>query len=221
MARSTLHRPTSWIGLLAVLGIVGAAFFAVALVALHLLEPEYNDTPAMSLYALGRYGGLMVAAFCALGVGYLALAFGLRGATAASRAARLGSILLGLAGFWFVASGVFRVHAPGTPMTFSGVMHGLGFIVGVPTLIAGILILSRAFGRDDRWRSFRAVSSALGLAALTLFLIAFFAPGIPDTAMAILSRIFVSTFVLWLLLTALRLRSIARGASQPTNPRVV
>ena len=207
--------------LLAVLGIVGAAFFAVALVALHLLEPEYNGTPAMSLYALGRYGGLMVAAFCALGVGYLALAFGLRGATAASRAARLGSILLGLAGFWFVVSGAFRVHAPGTPMTFSGVMHGLGFIVGVPTLLASILVLSRAFGRDDRWRSFRPPSLTLGLAALTLFLIAFFAPGIPGMAVVILSRIFVGTFVLWLLLTALRLRSIATGASsqQPTHMR--
>ncbi len=203
---------TKRLELLAVLGIIGAAFFAVALVALHFLEPEYNDTPAMSLYALGRYGGLMVAAFCALGVGYLALAFGLRGATAASGAARLGSILLGLAGFWFVVSGMFRVHAPGTPMTFSGVMHGLGFIVGVPTLIASILVLSRAFGRDNRWRSFRPVSSALGLAALILFLIAFFAPGIPGTAVVILSRVFVSTFVLWLLLTALRLHSIAKGA---------
>jgi hypothetical protein len=203
---------TKRLELLAVLGIIGAAFFAVALVALHFLEPEYNDTPAMSLYALGRYGGLMVAAFCALGVGYLALAFGLRGATAASGAARLGSILLGLAGFWFVVSGMFRVHAPGTPMTFSGVMHGLGFIMGVPTLIASILVLSRAFGRDNRWRSFRPVSSALGLAALILFLIAFFAPGIPGTAVVILSRVFVSTFVLWLLLTALRLHSIAKGA---------
>lgn len=207
--------------LLAVLGIIGAAFFAVALVALHFLEPEYNDTPAMSMYALGRYGGLMMAAFCALGVGYLALAFGLRGATAASGTARLGSILLGLAGFWFVVSGVFRVHAPGAPMTFSAVMHGLGFIVGVPTLIASILVLSRAFGHDDRWRSFRPPSSALGLAALILFLIAFFAPGLPGTAVVILSRMFVGTFVLWLLLTALRLRSIVTGASaqQPTRVR--
>jgi MFS family permease len=212
---------TKRLELLAVLGIIGAAFFAVALVALHFLEPEYNNTPAMSQYALGRYGGLMVAAFCVLGVGYLALAFGLRSATVALGAARLGSILLGLAGFWFVVSGVFRVHAPGTPMTFSGVMHGLGFIVGVPTLIASILVLSGAFGRDDRWRSFRPVSSALGLAALILFLIAFFAPGIPGTAVVILSRVFVGTFVLWLLLTALRLRSIAKGASaqQPTRVR--
>jgi MFS family permease len=205
---------------LAVLGIIGAAFFAVALVALHFLEPEYNNTPAMSQYALGRYGGLMMAAFCALGVGYLALAFGLRSATAALGAARLGSILLGLAGFWFVVSGVFRVHASGTHMTFSGVMHGLGFIVGVPTLIASILVLSRAFGRDDRWRSFRPLSSALGLAALLLFLIAFFAPGLPGTAVVILSRIFVGTFVLWLLLTALRLRSIVTGTSVQQPPHV-
>ncbi len=174
----------------------------------------------MSQYALGRYGGLMVAAFCALGVGYLALAFGLRGATAATRGARLGSILLGLAGFWFVVSGVFRVHAPGAPMTFSGVMHGLGFIVGVPTLIASILILSRAFGRDDGWCSFRPPSLTLGLAALILFLIAFFAPGIPDMTVVILSRIFVGTFVLWLLLTALRLRSIVTGASAQQSTRV-
>ncbi len=106
-------------------------------------------------------------------------------------------------------------------MTFSGVMHGLGFIVGVPTLIASILVLSRAFGRDDGWRSFRPPSSALGLAALILFLIAFFAPGLSGTAVVILSRIFVGTFVLWLLLTALRLRSIVTGASaqQPTRVR--
>lgn len=211
MTSSNLHHRARPLEFLAILGIAGATVFALTLVILHFLQPETNDTPAMSQYALGRYGGLMVAAFCALGVGYLALAFGLRGAITASKASRVGSILLGLAGLWFVVSGVFRVHAAGTPMTFSGVMHGLGFIVGVPTLIASILVFSGAFGRDDRWRSFRSPSLALGVAALILFLIAFFAPGLPGIVVVVLSRIFVGTFVLWLLLTALRLRSIVKS----------
>src|SRR5215211_3367670 len=70
---------------LGILALAGAAFWATALVAMHFLGPQTNDTSTISEYAVGPYGGLYMAADVALGIGFVALALGLRGATTVSR----------------------------------------------------------------------------------------------------------------------------------------
>jgi RsiW-degrading membrane proteinase PrsW (M82 family) len=94
--------------------------------------------------------------------------------------------------------------------------------MSILSLIVGMLLLSRAFKRDDRWRTFRPVSLALGLATLAQLAVGLFVlwgEGKPLDAASF--RIFMATLVLWLVLAAIRLRSVTRGASirQPAHVR--
>ncbi len=204
--------------LLAAVGLVGPAVGTAALAALHLLRPDVNDTSTISAYAVGPYGWLMTAAFLALGVGALALAIGIRRATTRSRWSLVGSLLVGLFGIGFVLAGIFPVGGcrdlecverfeSGTDVSMSAasIAHGVGALLGILLLIVGMLVLSRAFKRDARWRSLRPWSLTLGLVALIQFVV-----GGEGLVGAVLMRTLMVTVILWMMLAALRLRSIAR-----------
>jgi hypothetical protein len=103
-------------------------------------------------------------------------------------------------------------------------IHSLGAFGGLFFLMAGMLVLSTAFKRDERWHSFWIPSLSLGLATLVLFVMAFFieaplvVPCCPSGSVAwwgaIEFRIFFGAFVLWLLLTSIRLHLVAKGSGQ-------
>jgi uncharacterized membrane protein len=225
---------TRWAARLALVGIIGTVFFIVALITIHFLRPydlvRYGTN--VGFYSVGPHGSIFVAAFVALGLAGLALALGLRRAVAPSRSLQAGSILVGLFGIGWIVGGIFR-DAPDvaslepilqekiTPA--STLVHGLGAFGGLFFLMAGMLVLSRAFKRDERWHSFWITSLILGLATLSLFIAAFFieaplvVPCCPTGSVAwwgaIESRLFFGTFVLWLLLTSIRLRAVAKDST--------
>src|SRR5215203_6644870 len=224
---------TRWAARLALVGIIGTVYFIVALTAMHFLRPHdivrYGTN--IGFYSVGPYGSIFVAAFVALGLAGLALAFGLRRAVAPSRSLQAGSILVGLFGIGWIVGGIFRdapdvaslelvVQEKITPT--STMVHGLGAFGGLIFLMAGMLVLSRAFKRDERWHSFWIPSLILGLATLALFVMAFFIEG-PDVIPccpsgsvawwgAIEFRVFFGVFVLWQLLTSIRLRTVAKAS---------
>jgi uncharacterized membrane protein len=226
---------TRWAARLALVGIMGPVFYVVAIAAIHFLRPNdivlYGNT--ISFYSVGPYGSISVAAFIALGLGALALAFGLRRTVMPSRSLRAGTTLVGLFGLGFCFAGIFRL-APNTASiepairgeitTVSGIIHGLAAFGGAFCLIAGMMVLSRAFKRDERWHSFWIPSLILGLATLALFIAAFFieapeiVPCCPSGSVAwwgaIEFRAFFGAFVLWLLLASIRLHLVAKGSTQ-------
>ncbi len=211
------HPSARQLPLLSGVGVAGPLVGAAALVALHFVRPDVNDTDLISAYAVGPYGWLMVAAFLALGIGALAVALGLRRAITPSRWSLVGSLLVGLFGVGFVLAGIFPVGGcrdvecvarfesdTNLPITAAAMAHGVGALLGILLLIAGMFVLARAFKRDPRWQSFRRWTLVLGPAALLQF-------GFPgeEIVAVILMRTLVATLILWLLLAALRLRSIA------------
>ena len=224
-----------WVARLVLVAIIGTVYFIVALTAMHFLRPHdlvrYGTN--IGFYSVGPYGSIFVAAFVTLGVAGLALALGLRRAVERSRSLSAGSVLIGLFGIGWIVGGIFR-DAPDlaslepilqekiTPA--STLVHGLGAFGGLFFLMAGMLVLSIAFKRDERWHSFWIPSLILGLATLALFVMAFFikaplvVPCCPSGSVAwwgaIESRLFFGTFVLWLLLTSIRLRAVAKGSAQ-------
>jgi hypothetical protein len=226
---------TRWAALFALVGIIGPVFYVVAIAAMHFLRPNdivlYGNT--ISFYSVGPYGSISVAAFIALGLGALALALGLRRTVVPSWSLRAGTILAGLFGLGFCLAGIFRL-APNTASiepvirgeitTVSGIIHGLAAFGGAFCLIAGMMVLSRAFKRDERWHSFWIPSLILGLATLALFIAAFFieapeiVPCCPSGSVAwwgaIEFRAFFGAFVLWLLLASIRLHLVAKGSTQ-------
>jgi hypothetical protein len=204
-------------------------FFIVALIAMHFLRSHdlvrYGTN--IGFYSVGPYGSIFHAAFVALGLAGLALALGLRRAVERSRSLSVGSVLLGLFGIGWIIGGIFS-DAPDvatlepvlkeqiTPVPT--IIHGLGSFGGLFLLMAGMVILSRAFKRDERWHSFWVLSLILGLASLALFIMAYFIeaplviPCCPTGSVAwwgaIEFRVYFGAFVLWLLLTSIRLRAV-------------
>ena len=156
---------TRWAARLGLVGIVATVFFIMALTTMHFLRPDdivrYGTN--IGFYSVGPYGSIFVAAFIALGLAGLALALGLRRAVAPSRSLRAGSVLIGLFGIGWIVGGIFR-DAPDVASlepvlqekisSASTMIHSLGAFGGLFLLMAGMLILSRAFKRDERWRSF-------------------------------------------------------------------
>ena len=227
---------TRWAARFALVGIIGTVYFIVALITMHFLRPDdivrYGGN-SIGFYSVGPYGSIFVAAFIALGLAGLALALGLRRAAAPSRSLRVGSVLLGLFGIGWVLGGIFRdapdvasletVLKEEVPSSASTMIHGLGSFGGLFLLMAGMLVLSIAFRRDERWHSFWITSLILGLATLSLFIAAFFieaplvVPCCPTGSVAwwgaIEFRVFIGAFVLWLLLTSIRLRAVAKDST--------
>ncbi len=182
---------TRWAVRLALARIIGPVFYVVAIAVMHLLCPDdivrYGNT--MSLFSVGPYGSISIAAFVALGLGALALSLGFRRAVTPSRALRAGYVLVGLFGLGFCLAGIFRL-APNTASieqviqgenpTIAGAIHGLGGFGGIFCLIVGMIVLSRAFECDERWRSFCVPSLVLGLITLVLFAIGLFVLNSPS-----------------------------------------
>jgi uncharacterized membrane protein len=225
---------TRWAARFALVGIIGTLYFIVALTVMHFLRPydlvRYGTN--VGFYSVGPHGSIFVAAFIALGLAGLALALGLRRAVAPSKFLQVGSVLIGLFGIGWIVGGIFR-DAPNVASletvlkeevpSASTMIHGLGAFGGLFLLMAGMLVLSIAFKRDERWRSFWIPSLMLGLVTLALFVMAFFieaplvVPCCPSGSVAwwgaIEFRFFIGAFVLWLLLTSIRLRAVAKDST--------
>lgn len=219
---STTRQEARRLELIAAWAIVGQAFFAATVLLLPLVSEYSLTSDYISELAIGRYGFLQTAAFFAVGVSSLVLALGIRVATKGSWGSRVGSAFFGLYGLGGILVGIFptdEVDAAGhvgSPTSVGAVHIGvsaLAFLFG----IAGMFVLSRTFKRDARWRAFWPLSLVLAVAALVAFVVS-----VPSQGpwVGLMQRIFIGTIILWQVLVAFRLRSIARGASAEQPPRV-
>jgi hypothetical membrane protein len=196
----------SWLALIA---IVGIAYFFVAVVALHFLRPEFNlVNHAVSNYAVGPYGFLMVAAFFVLALSVFALALGLARSLALTSKGWAGVLLLCIASVGMVVMGIFPgdVNALHPPATITGLVHwtaaGLSFL----SIMIAAFILSSCFKMDRRWRSFQRISLVLAVSMVVALLVY----GILALIgwIGIGQRIYIIVSLMWVLFTAVRLRAI-------------
>ena len=90
-----------------------AAYFVIVLLALHVLEPEFDlRYRFISEYVWGAYGWLMTTTFFALGLAAFIVAAGLRGIHRSSRSARLGFGVLTVGALFVCLAGVFKDFVP-------------------------------------------------------------------------------------------------------------
>jgi hypothetical protein len=219
---STTRQEAPRLELIAAMAIVGLAFFTATALLLPLVSEYSLASDYISELALGRYGYLQTTAIFAAGVSSLALAVGIREATRGSWESPLGSTFFGLYGLGFILAGIFptdevdaagRVGSPTSVGTVHFVASLSAFVLG----IAGMFVLSRTFKRDARWRGFWPWSLVLALAALVGFIVLVPSEG---AWVGLYQRIYVGTIILWEVLVAFRLRSIAKGASAEQPSRV-
>lgn len=185
-----------WLGRVA----VGGPLLCLTLVALlHVLESEVNDSDAVSEYALGDYGWLMNVAFFSAAAGIGALAVALQRSLARSKTAVAGITLLWLAAAAWVFLGAGNIDPEGADTTTHGLVHGIGFLLGLPTRLAAPLVLAAAFRRDERWASYQRPTLALGIAALTVEV-----AGFSDVASVVTLRLALGLWLVWIALTGAR-----------------
>ena len=193
---------------LAAIVLVGVAF--VAVMALHLLRADLDPLKrVMSEYANGAHGVVMTVAFYAFGLAAVALGIRLRTALAPRDVARLVPWLLGAAGAGLLLSGVFEVGRAFLPDTIEESIHSAASIAAFVTLIAVMLLFSFASQREQRWRSFAGTSWTLATTATAAAMLTPFLDG--STWSGALQRLLGGVILLWLLLTARRIRTNAFG----------
>jgi hypothetical protein len=198
-----------------IVGISGPALFLAILALLHALEPDTNDTGAISEYALGDdYGWLMNIAFIAAGLGLAALAFSLVTALRRSRGARAGQVLLLIAAFGWVLLGAGNIDPEGADTSWHGVVHGVGFFLASPASLVAMFVLARVFRGDLHWATFGRLTFWAAVVALLAFLLAFM-----DVVEALTFRLFVAVVLGWVMLASARLAGLwefsSSGAEAP------
>jgi len=205
---SSNTRPAKPAARIASISIVGISYFLIAVIALHFLRADYDPASRfVSEYAVGSYGFLMTSAFFGLGLGSLALVIGLYMEVSQSARSWIGLILLGIWGVAVLIAGIFPTALKGAPATPSDNIHSLASLIAFLSLIPATILLSRRFRQDEKWRPLHRSALILSLVILGTF-IGFFLTF--ETEFAGLSqRIFIATFLIWLLLTAAHLRFIA------------
>jgi len=128
--------------------VIGAATLAVvALGLVHLLRPDIHPGSTMiSQYARGRFGWVMTLCFAAFAVGS-ALVFASLVSRSLSFSGHVGLALLITTAIGLGMAARFPMDPVSTPrerLSFSGRMHGLSFLIGVPCQILAVLFLSLA-----------------------------------------------------------------------------
>ena len=203
--------PAKQVARIATFTIVGIAYFLIAVIELHFLRPDYNPVRRLvSEYAVGPYAFLMTSAFIAMSLGSLALVIGLFQNLSRTWLSWIGLFFIAVWAVGIFIAAIFPVGdriVLGTP---SGYIHYRASVMSFFSLVFAALLLSWHFKQDERWSSFHRPAVILSVLIL-LALIGFFLSA--NRAYSGFSqRILISMFLIWLLLTAARLRHVATSS---------
>ena len=201
-----LNSPARPVRSLATAALVSASLFPLIVIVLNIVQRrDYSPTrQAISELALGTGGDLMVLAFCGLGIGIFLLALII---FRTSRKARVTPLLLTVASVLAgPVSAAFHTDRTGARTTMHGNIHnGAGLAAFLLILVAMITAVYR-FRREPKWRSYAAPNTALAaLGIVTFFLI----PILGNSDFGLAQRLFVGTFVAWILTTAAHARDVS------------
>lgn len=192
-----------------------SAVALLSLLVLHVLRPDLVPTSHMiSEYAIGPYGAVMGVSFGAFALGSLALLVALVG-PARGASGRVGLVFLFLTAVGLALGGAFPMDpttADQSRMSFSGRMHGVGFMIGVPSELLAVLLVSLALRRQAPWAGARlplwAAAVWLSLVVMVPLLMQMRYFGIPN-------RTFMVAYGIWMMLAAWPL---TRTHPVPTRP---
>jgi hypothetical protein len=203
--------------------IVGATTFLLLLALLHFLKPELDPSWRMiSEYEIGEYGWVMTLAFLSLSVSYATLLIALL-PHARGLAGRigLGLLLLGVVGTFM--GGIFTsdpITASEDQLTAQGNLHGVGALLGIPTLPLAATLICIALLRNASWASARVpllLATALtwvGLVGLAIAIAVMLPRGDgafgPEVTIGWPNRFLIVTYAVWLIAVARQV--IARRA---------
>jgi hypothetical protein len=194
---------------------IGSAALALAaLAALHLLKPDIHPSRTMiSQYALGRFGWVMAVCFAAFGLASAGLFTALI-PYAPSLLARIGVAFLLSAAVGLVMAARFPMDPVNTPpaqMSFTGRMHGVAFLFGVPCMVLAVLLLSVALVSQGSHRLLPLVTTAVLVWCSLVIMIAIMVmvgpgkkpdPNGPERFIGWPNRLLMVGYAAWLMIAA-------------------
>jgi hypothetical membrane protein len=204
---------------LALLALVGIAVKFLTIAALHFVRPDVNPVlEPISNYGVGSYGFLLTVAVVGSGLATLALVAGLYLGIAPPGRSYVGLFLLALFGISELLAGIFPIDV-GEEATTAGTIHNIVGNISFFCFPIAAILLSLRMGKDERWQSFRRPALALSIVVvLTVILtIAGFNLGI---GFGVTQRVANVAVLMWMLVLALHLRSVAQGALAQQSSRV-
>jgi len=167
----------------------------------------------ISLYALGRHGWVMALCFAAFAAATACL-FAALVAHVSWLLGGIGLAFLLLAAIGLAMAARFPMDPASTPpaqMSFSGKMHGVSFLIGVPCQILSVLLLSVALGNETS----NASPLLLGLTAVNwvslgimIAIMVMVGPGKapnpdgPERFLGLPNRLFMVSYGMWLIAVA-------------------
>jgi hypothetical protein len=191
-----------------------ATYFALVIVALHVLRPDLNPIrQPTSAYAVGPFGYLMTTAFFSMSVATWALLIGLWHGLPPAARSRLGLGLLAIWGVGVLIAMSFPIDAEGAPQTLSGAIHQTNGPLTFFCLAVGAVLISRSLKRVDAWRPLYRPALSLSLLMLAEFVVTGAAIGTQSGFGGLAQRILLVTFLAWFFLVTSHLRALAAQSS--------
>ena len=212
--QTPIDRTAAWMGLAAA---IGFATFNVLVLVLHLLRSEVSPTErTMSEYALGDYGGLMVAGFFILAGSLLALTVALYRTLSPALRSRRAFALMGLMVAGFALAAFFPTDLKDAPVSTTGIIHDATSYGGIFCGLAGMLILESRMRQDPAWRAVYRRSTRFTLVIIACWTVGFLLIFVDMKGLG--QRLFALVGLLWLVYIALCARTVAlRGPRTPPN----
>jgi hypothetical protein len=203
------------IALAAIIAIIGISSVLVEIVAVHFLRPDLDPLASpISQYAIGPYGAFMTSALLIWGLASLLLAVGLHRRVRPSGWLGGGFLLLVVFAVGLVSTSIFPMDVPFPPENFSPKSFtAVGFIHVLSATIASVcfpfaaLLLAKSFQKDERWQVFHRPAYVLAWVNLAACMSFFIISGVSIELFGIAQKIFAVLALIWLLLTAIQLRS--------------
>src|SRR5690606_29090709 len=136
------------------LAIAGLAAFVLSALALHLLRPELDPVERqMSRYLIGAWGPLLAAAYVALAVAMVCLAWGLYRAAPAPARSAAPLLVFALAAVSLSITAYAWMDMPGIDRTLEGLVHGLSAQAAFLLATTGLVLQALRLRRDPAWRA--------------------------------------------------------------------
>jgi len=174
------------------------------------LASEYRlVSDKISELALGRYRLVLTLTLGLSGLGVIGLSYAIRQLTAGIRGSFAGSLLIGIYGLGGLVVAIFPTdqidsRADVLSQSTIGWIHSLTSLVSYLCVVVGMFIVTWTFAHHAPWRSLVVWSSLIAGAALALLFVQAEGPWV-----GLMQRALITAVSGWLVLVALRVRTIS------------
>ena len=199
---------------LSLCGVVAPVIFSLLVIAAGTQYPGYSHLTQ----AISELGGVEAARpwiqnanFFVTGLLIVAFMIGLH-RNLGSRQSAVAASLVGAFGVVAVAHAFLPCDAGCEFVSIAGSVHNVTGLAGFLSAIAGVFLMSRAFGVDRHWKPYdvySVVTAGAGLVSLVLWIALAKVVRI-QSVNGVLQRVFAATIFVWIEVIAIRLLVLAR-----------